>query len=343
MGEVFLGFRFFKRVSLLPGVTMNFSKSGPSFSFGPRGLKYTIGPKGTRSTFGIPGTGLYYTTSNKWNKKDREENRQDTNPVNSIGIFQQMLMSPDERQLVHGLQAMLGGNIAGAKEAFSRGSKLLDCTFLYGYLALGEKNYSEAEDSFFTCFSDINNLGKSIVKVDANFHLLLDITEYIEAPICIDGRGLGLSMLEALQNQKKHNETFELAEELSRVYPTDNVIRLIAINFIAQSVSSTKQELNYAIELSNGIKNEEPIDTNVLYLRGYVLYRLNLVNAAINQLTVALRKTKNRSEELLIDIRFLRGQIFEILGEKSKARKDYEIIFANYPEYQDVAKRLGIK
>jgi hypothetical protein len=58
-----MGFRFFRRVRLLPGVTLNFSKSGVSTSLGPRGAHYTIGPRGTRTTVGLPGTGLYWTQS----------------------------------------------------------------------------------------------------------------------------------------------------------------------------------------------------------------------------------------------------------------------------------------
>ncbi len=56
-----MGFRFFKRVKIFPGVTLNLSGSGPSISVGPRGLKTTFGPKGTRTTVGLPGTGLSYT------------------------------------------------------------------------------------------------------------------------------------------------------------------------------------------------------------------------------------------------------------------------------------------
>ena len=56
-----MGFRFFRRVKILPGVTLNLSGSGPSVSVGPRGLKTTFGPKGTRTTVGLPGTGLSYT------------------------------------------------------------------------------------------------------------------------------------------------------------------------------------------------------------------------------------------------------------------------------------------
>src|SRR5215510_7865363 len=58
-----MGFRFFKRLSILPGVTLNLSKSGGSVSVGPRGARFTVGPQGSRITLGIPGSGLFYTTN----------------------------------------------------------------------------------------------------------------------------------------------------------------------------------------------------------------------------------------------------------------------------------------
>ena len=54
--------RFFRRVKVLPGLTVNFSKSGPSLSMGVRGAHMTVGRKGVRRTVGIPGTGIFYTS-----------------------------------------------------------------------------------------------------------------------------------------------------------------------------------------------------------------------------------------------------------------------------------------
>ncbi|KZK75241.1 MAG: hypothetical protein A3K90_04265 [Pelodictyon luteolum] len=56
-----MAFRFWKRITLFPGLTLNLSKSGISISAGPRGAKFTMGPKGKRLTAGIPGTGLFWT------------------------------------------------------------------------------------------------------------------------------------------------------------------------------------------------------------------------------------------------------------------------------------------
>jgi hypothetical protein len=58
--------RFWRRVRVAPGVTVNVSKSGPSLSVGPRGSKVTVGRKGIRQTLGIPGTGLFATNYEPW-------------------------------------------------------------------------------------------------------------------------------------------------------------------------------------------------------------------------------------------------------------------------------------
>ncbi|MCW3783900.1 DUF4236 domain-containing protein [Defluviimonas salinarum] len=57
-----MGFRFSKRVKILPGVRLNFSKNGVSTSLGPRGASVTVGKKGIHGNVGIPGTGLSYRT-----------------------------------------------------------------------------------------------------------------------------------------------------------------------------------------------------------------------------------------------------------------------------------------
>ena len=54
--------RLWRRKRILPGVTLNLSKSGLSTSIGVRGAHYTIGHGRRRTTVGLPGTGLFYTS-----------------------------------------------------------------------------------------------------------------------------------------------------------------------------------------------------------------------------------------------------------------------------------------
>jgi hypothetical protein len=56
-----MGFRFQKRIRILPGVYINLSKSGVSASVGGHGATVNVGADGRRMiTLGIPGTGMSY-------------------------------------------------------------------------------------------------------------------------------------------------------------------------------------------------------------------------------------------------------------------------------------------
>jgi hypothetical protein len=58
-----MGFRFRKRISIAPGVRLNFSKGGASWSLGRRGASLNVGKRGKRMTVGLPGTGMSYSKS----------------------------------------------------------------------------------------------------------------------------------------------------------------------------------------------------------------------------------------------------------------------------------------
>lgn len=54
-----MGWRYRKRIKILPGIHINISKSGISTNVGVKGASVTFGPKGTYVNTGFPGTGLY--------------------------------------------------------------------------------------------------------------------------------------------------------------------------------------------------------------------------------------------------------------------------------------------
>ncbi len=59
-------FRFFRRVHIAPGLTVNLAKSGPSLSLGVRGAHVTLSNTGIRKTVGLPGSGCFYTSKQGW-------------------------------------------------------------------------------------------------------------------------------------------------------------------------------------------------------------------------------------------------------------------------------------
>lgn len=58
-----MGFRFRRSVRVLPGVRLNFSKSGVSTSVGGHGTTVNFSKRGTRTIVGLPGTGLSYSST----------------------------------------------------------------------------------------------------------------------------------------------------------------------------------------------------------------------------------------------------------------------------------------
>lgn len=83
-----MGFSFRKRLKIMKGLYLNFSKNGISTSVGGPGATLNFGKNGTRVTTSIPGTGIRYSKKLSENKKDTVSDFQDgTNPVLTIDNY----------------------------------------------------------------------------------------------------------------------------------------------------------------------------------------------------------------------------------------------------------------
>src|ERR1700730_14532149 len=56
-----MGWRYRRRLRIIPGVTLNVGRRGTSVSIGGRGAHVTYGRRGKRAMIGLSGTGLSYT------------------------------------------------------------------------------------------------------------------------------------------------------------------------------------------------------------------------------------------------------------------------------------------
>lgn len=83
-----MGFSFRKRLKIMKGLYLNFSKNGISTSVGGPGATLNFGKNSTRVTTSIPGTGIRYSKKLSENKKDTASDFQDgTNPVLTIDNY----------------------------------------------------------------------------------------------------------------------------------------------------------------------------------------------------------------------------------------------------------------
>jgi len=343
-----MSFRFWRRVKILPGVTLNLSKTGGSLSFGPRGAKITIGPHGRRTSVGIPGTGLFYTKTygSKGKGKRGGTTEAPLRPtVNAedkltIGFFKRLVTPKEEEALVDGLRELSLGNEESAYKKLKNANHLADGAFMAGYLALKNNKLKEAEEFFSSASDKYRNLGKYFSKYGVAATMSLAITNEYTAHLNPSLRGVLLALTEVYQRLDNRNQAITSLKRLRRLEPDDVVVKLSLAEVLVEG--GDNKSFQEVVRLSKDIENTSPLHTALLRYKARALKGLGLFDAARNELTPLLRRKKDRPNELLLAIRYERALVYEALGQKTRARKDLEKIYSEAPDYEDVAKRLGL-
>ena len=347
-----MGFRFFRRVKIAPGLSLNFSKSGMSFSAGPRGAKVTVGPRGVRTTVGIPGTGLYYTETSR---SARTASRRTAVPADpllpaakpedqlTLGFFKRLVVPAEEQALVDGMHDYLAGDADAALAHLQQAAHLPDGAFMAGVISINKGNLATAEGYLRTAFTFANQLGTYFNKYGITLNLSFSITKEIMAQLHPDIRGAGLAYVEVLQRLKKWAEAIDCLKRLWEVDAKDPVVTLSLIELYMDARRDDKDTNRDILRRTESVTNDSPMHAALLLYRARAMRTLALPDAARETLSTALKKTRGYPPELLCALRYERALVYDSLGQQGRARKDLETVYAEAPDYEDVAARLGLK
>lgn len=345
-----MGFRFFRRIRIAPGIKFNLSKRGVSVSVGPRGAKFTVGTRGVRRTLGLPGTGFYYTEQSSWKRRHSSEGRGAKSdlpmpaPKNrlTLGFFERLVTPKGEQHLVAGLAALVKGDEQQALECLEQATDLADGAFLSGVLYLKKGQPAEAAKRLLMATQRKARLGTYLSKYGVELSLRMSITPQVTVEILTDRRGLLLALIEALQELDELDEAIKHLRQLRQLVPDDPVVTLSLIELLMEAHPNDQRIAKKVLDLTENIENESEIHGAMLLFRAKALSGLGLTTAGRTLLTKTLRRRKGRSDELLRSLRYERAIVYESLGEHRRARKDFELVYADDPRYEDVAYRLGI-
>ncbi len=346
-----MGFRFWRRVKIAPGLSLNLSKSGGSLSFGPRGAKFTIGPRGRRATVGLPGTGLFYTTTLSSGRPEGRGRRPAPAPAApkvrprdrlTLGFFRRLVTPDDEEALVDGCRELVLGNEETALEHLERAAHLADGAYLAGFLALKKGRLAEAARHLRAAAGKHGRLGRYFSKYGMSATLSLPITDEVSAHVGPDLRGVLLGLVEVYQRLERPGDAIACLERLERLEPDDVVVRLSLAELLLEEDPEGEGACQRVVRLAEGVGNDTPIHAALLLYKARALRRLGLLVGARDTLTLALRRRKGRPEELLRAIRYERALVYEALGHRRRARGELEKLYAEAPDYEDVAERLGL-
>jgi len=340
-----MGFRFWRRLRIAPGVTLSLSRTGVSLSLGPRGARFTVGSRGERVSLGIPGTGLFYTRRLPGAGERRQRSGGGGDPVEErldLGFFRRLVTPPEERELVDGCRELAAGNEDAALEHLSRAVHLADGAYLAGFLALKHEKLDAAAAWLETAAEHHGELGRHLRKYGVSVAMELPVTDEVIARVDADVRGVLLGLVEVYQRQGRRREAIRSLERLLELAPADVVVRLSLAELLLDGGTDDRQACRRVVELAEGIGNESPVHAALLLYRARALRGLGLPDGARETLARALRRKKDRSPALLRALRYERALVYEELGWRKRARRELEKLHAEDPGYEDVAERLGM-
>lgn len=345
-----MAFRFFRRIRLAPGITLNLSRSGASVSLGPRGARLTLGGRtGARLTFGLPGTGLSYTTTlgtgptggrASPSRRQASASREDTLPSS---FWDTLTVPPEEQALLDACKALGRGDETAALEALGRARSLPDAAYLEGFLLLKAGRPAEAEESFRRALRRPDQIGAWCARHGIHPVFSLPITEELSAHVEPSSHGVLLGLVEALQEQEKYPEALEVLSRLQEERPTDPVVTLSLVELLWDLDRGKGTQVDRILSLTEEAGNETPVHACLLLYRAWALRAKGLPRLAARVLTRALARRKDRPPELLKALRYERALAFEEADLPARARADLEALYAEDPRYEDVARRLGLE
>lgn len=323
-----MSFRFRKSIRIAKGVRLNLSKSGPGLSIGGKGFRVGVGPRGAYTSAGIPGTGLY---SLNYLGKGERRSLVSTASEKASGINGRDIALPPELAGSSASTALgclwffvsvillfvswpLGvmGIIAqiawAVRSANSSTGKAKNC-FLQGQKAFQNGEWQDALESFLKVLElkpDINSLSREIALIYMNLDKPKESCEYFTKYLEIHPEDILMKLNYAITLE--YIREYQKAIEVLQSLPPETRQELPVINALAHAyLGSSRPELALEVLENGPLRSRRVMDENMKLFR------------------------------------YLLGSAYKELGETKKAIKQFQKIFvedANYENVKDVLREL---
>lgn len=336
-----MGFRFQKSIGIGKLLRLNISKSGIGFSAGIPGLRISTGPRGAYFTAGLPGTGLSYrkkiSSAAKPGResaaaKTRAEETPEERP--SPGFF----ASSQEKELARGLEAYEADQADEALKHFlaaapdEPGAAILAATILaeqegsseFKAIELLEK-VVQSEGEFPTPLME---------KYLASTEIEINVTPRVTVAVPVDGLAATLLLVELYQSNRRIREAIALLEELVELASQPVLVLSLCELYAGRDIWEG------IIDRAQGIEPVDDVTAEIAIYYGRAMQEKGLHDAAISVFGKVLSKKKGRHPELLHDAAYWRAISYQEQGKVSQARKEFELLYAEAPNFRDVAQRL---
>ncbi len=341
-----MSLRFFKRIRLLPGVSLNLSKSGPSLSFGGRGLRHTIGPRGSRTTLGLPGTGLSYSfTGNKPADKSGASAKPPARRRKPAAVAD----TPQDGGADRGAQEFLRAIIAFQGEKPAEALRLLqlcpgsaDADWLSGMIHLQTGDPAAARRRFEQALARPDQLGVTFAAHQVSVDLDWPLTDELTLAILPEPVTTRLILAETCQ------ELGQIAAALSHLAqcldeaPGDPAVAVAFAEVALEPGAGSSKALERAASGLTAAKRPGPLHWIVLLMLGRLHNHQGQPDLAILEF-MAGQQIRGLARDARHQLQYEMALSFAQTGDRQRCRQELSAIYAQDPGFADIAQRLGAR
>jgi tetratricopeptide (TPR) repeat protein len=252
-----------------------------------------------------------------------------------------MVTPPGEQNLVDGMRLLFQGDQNAASIMLEKANDHPDAAWMAGILRLKQEDFAAAKAHLEHVLSRLEGLGALFEKYDIAPQANLPIADGVFAHIRSRERGTRLALVELAEATGDLGAAMVQLDRLLEIDADDPVV-ILSFCQIAMDHADDPALAGRVIEMSANITNDTPIHTGIMLYRARALAARGLPDAAITVLTQAGRRRKDRPEGLLHQIRFDRAELYDQVGRKAQARREYEKLYAEFPGFPGLSERLGL-
>ncbi len=340
-----MAFRARKSFKIAPGVRLTASKSGLSASVGPRGLTHSVGPGGRRTNVGLPGTGLGYSHKHGKGQSGRRVQAAPPPPPAArdpfaLSLLDKLFKPADEKAFVRALRSFRDEDPTTAVGHLSLADQQhADVAYLRAFGALMQKDAETAMPALEQAI-DLDGLGSKLAAYGFAGAFKVPVTEELTVEAGPDEASVRFLLVELYQGSDRPADARRHADALIALDPDRPAAVISFAELILDDEAPSQDDLHRVAELCASHENDDAVGTILFLYRARVLAALGMDDAAIEVLTAAGRRKKDRSASLLNQVAYDRAVLLERTGKKARARKEFEKVYAADPSFADVAERL---
>lgn len=335
-----MGIRYYKSIGLGRFLRLNISKSGIGVSARIAGVSLSTGPAGSFINLNLPGSGLSYRKKLGGTAKALADSRSDESqgdkpaPLPSPGFF----APRHEKELARGLESYRANRKEEALAHFIEAAPEEPGAAIFAAALLAENdpsNFQATEMLEGIIQSDGEFPTPLMEKYLSGITLNINITPRVTATVPVDGLAATLLLVELYQKQGRLRNAIGLLEEVEEL-AHEPVVTLSLCELYAE-----RGHWEGIIDRAKSTEPDDDVTLEILIYYGRAMQEMDMHEAAVTVFTKALRRKKNREPALLNEAMYWRAISYIEQGKVSQANKEFQRIFAENPDFRDVAERLN--